>query len=79
MVRLVAISVVVVLATSVELVQLLVEYCHFRTLPTLPERVSVVEFVPEQTVADPATVPPTETGSTVTVASDEFVSAQTPL
>ena len=70
---------VVVLATSVELVQLLVEYCHFRTLPTLPERVSVVEFVPEQTVVPPAIEPPTETGSTEIVASEELVSAQTPL
>jgi hypothetical protein len=34
-------------------------------LPVLPLRVNVVEFIPEQTAADPAMVPPTLAGLTV--------------
>ena len=78
-VRLVAISVVVVLTTSVELTQLLVEYCHFTILPVCPDNVNVVLLLPEQTVAEPAIEPPTETGSTVTVASLELAVEHTPL
>ena len=36
-------------------------------------------MLPEQTVVPPVTVPPTEIGSTITVVSDEFSAAQTPL
>jgi hypothetical protein len=35
-------------------------------------------LVPEQTVVLPATVPPTDAGSTVTVASAEFAEEHTP-
>ena len=78
-VRLVAIRVVVVLATSTGVTQLSVDFCHFTMLPVYPESVRVVELVPEQTVVPPAIEPPTETGSTEIVASEELVSAQTPL
>ena len=64
-VRLVAVSVEVTLITSVAVVQLSAEYCHFTTVPVMPDKVSVVLLVPEQTVALPAILPPTETGSTV--------------
>ena len=36
--------------------------------PVWPLNVNAVEFVPVQTVAPPAIVPPTDTGDTVTVA-----------
>ena len=61
----VAIRVVAVLFTSVAVVHLSVDFCHLTTVPVCPERVSVVLLVPEHTVAEPAIVPPTETGSTV--------------
>jgi hypothetical protein len=48
-------------------------------MPVCPDKVSVVLFVPEQTVALPAIVPPAETGLTVTVASAEFAEEHTPL
>ena len=41
--------------------------CHLVTLPVCPLRVNTVLLVPVQTVAEPATVPPTEAGLTVTV------------
>jgi len=47
-----------------------VDFCHFTTLPVLPDKPNVVEFVPLHTVADPevtAIVPATEVGSTVMV------------
>ena len=78
-VRLVAVSVEVKLITSVAVVQLSVEYCHFTTVPVIPDKPSVVLLVPEQTVALPAIEPPTVTGSTVIVASEEFAVEQTPL
>jgi hypothetical protein len=78
-VRLVAVRVFVVFATSVEEPQLLVEYCHFVIVPVYPESVSVVLLVPVQTVASEETVPPTDTGSTVTVASAELAEEHTPL
>ena len=43
----------------------LVELCHLVTVPVLPLRVNIVEFVPEQIVADPAIIPPTLVGITV--------------
>ena len=53
--------------------------CHFVTEPVCPDKVNVVEFVPVQTVADPATVPPTEAGDTVIVAVAEFADEHAPL
>ena len=47
--------------------------------PVLPLNVNVVEFAPVQTVALPATDPPTEIGETVTVAEALFAAAQAPL
>jgi hypothetical protein len=41
------------------------EDCHLDTVPVWPLRVKVVLFVPEHTDALPATLPPTETGLTV--------------
>ena len=58
---------------------LLADDSHLTIVPTFPDNVNAVEFVPEQTVALPAIVPPAETGSTVTVAVAELVSAQVPL
>jgi hypothetical protein len=52
--------------------------CHW-IVPVLPERVSVVLFVPEQTEAAPLTVPATDTGFTVMVALAVFAGEQTPL
>jgi len=49
------------------------------TEPVLPLKVSVVEFVPVQTVAEPAIVPPTDAGETVMVAVALFAAAQAPL
>jgi hypothetical protein len=78
-VRSVAVRVVVVLAMSTGVTQLFVEYCHFVIVPVYPDSVSVVLFVPVHTVVLPDIVPPTDTGSTVTVASAEFSEEHTPL
>ncbi len=48
-------------------------------LPVLPESVSVVLFVPVQTVAAPAMLPATEAGETVIVAALVVAEAQDPL
>jgi len=56
-----------------------VDDCHLVTVPVSPLNVKVVELVPEQTVALPAILPPTEAGSTVTVASAELDDEQLPL
>ena len=53
--------------------------CHLVIVPVLPDNVNVVEFVTVQTVADPATVPPTEVGDTVIVAVAEFTDEHAPL
>ena len=53
--------------------------CHFVTVPVLPDNVKVVEFVPVHTVADPANVPPTDVGDTVTVVDEEFADEHAPL
>jgi len=73
------VRVVVVLAMSTGVTQLFVEYCHFVIVPVCPESVRVVLFVPVHTVASEETEPPTDTGSTVTVASTEFADEHTPL
>ena len=56
-----------------------VDFCHFVIVPVLPLNVKVVLFVPVQTVAPPATVPPTDVGDTVTVAVAEFADEHAPL
>ena len=79
-VRLVAVKEVVVLAMAVPAVaKLSSEDSQRVTEPVLPLKVSVVEFVPVQTVALPAIVPPTEAGETVMVAVALFAAEQTPL
>jgi hypothetical protein len=52
--------------------------CHW-IVPVLPDSVSVVLFVPEQTVAAPLMVPATDVGFTVIVALAVLAAAQTPL
>ena len=64
-----ATKVLVVLAISLGLVKPAdKEDCHLVTAPVLPLKVNVVLLVPLHTVAEPARVPPTEVGLTVTVA-----------
>ena len=53
--------------------------CHFVIEPVCPDNVKVVEFVPVHTVADPAIVPPTDAGDTVTVPVAEFADEHAPL
>ena len=69
-VKLVAVNVIVVLAMLVtaEAKVLEVEDSQRVIAPVCPLNVKVVEFVPVQTVALPAIVPPTEAGENVTVA-----------
>ena len=55
------------------------ELCHLTTVPVFPDSVSRPLVLPEQMVVPPETVPPTEAGSTVTVAAAEFAGEQTPL
>ena len=55
------------LVISTQVINGATSFCHFTTVPVLPDKVSVVEFVPEQTVALPAILPPTDVGSTVIV------------
>ena len=55
-----------------------VEDCHW-IAPVFPVNVSVVELVPEQTVAPPETLPETDVGETVIVAEPLLVEEQTPL
>ena len=43
--------------------------CHFTIVPTFPVKVNSVLFIPVQTIAFEPTAPPTEAGSTVTVAT----------
>ena len=79
-VKLVAVNVVVVLAMADPAVaKLSVELSHLTMLPVCPLKVNVVLFVPVQTVALPAMLPPTLAGSTVTVAVAELAAAQVPL
>ncbi|MNR58222.1 hypothetical protein D3C85_1791630 [compost metagenome] len=55
------------------------DFCHFTTLPVFPANVKSAGEVPEQIVCADETVPPTETGFTVTNTDAEFTAAQTPL
>ena len=48
-------------------------------VPIWPDNVKIVLFVPVQTATPPVTVPPTETGETVTVVAIELAVVQTPL
>ncbi len=77
----VAVKLVVVLVISVivPVKSAVNELCHLVILPVLPLSVNVVEFVPEQIVADPAIVPPTLVGLTVMVAVPLFAAVQDPL
>ena len=78
-VKLVAVKVVVVFAMVVPAVaKLSIEDSHLTTLPVCPLKVKVVEFVPVQTEALPAIVPPTDAGLTVTVPVALFAVAQVP-
>jgi hypothetical protein len=52
--------------------------CHC-TVPVLPDRVKIVLFVPEQTVAAPLTVPATDVAFTVMVALVLVAALHTPL
>ena len=52
--------------------------CHLTIVPVFPLSVNVVEFVPVQTVAPPAMLPPTDAGETVIVPLDENVESHTP-
>ena len=80
MVKFVAVKVVVVFAIVVtpEAKVLEAEDSHRTIVPVCPLKVKVVEFVPVQTVALPAMVPPTEAGLTVTVPVALFAVAQVP-
>ena len=49
------------------------------TVPVLPVNVKVVEFVPVQTEVPPEIVPPTEVGSTLTLAISLYSGAHSPL
>ena len=58
-----------------------VDFCHFTTVPVLPDKPKVVEFVPLHTVDDPevtAIVPATDVGSTVMVKAALVSFEQTP-
>ena len=44
----------------------IVDLCHLIILPVYPDNVNTVEFVPEQTVIEPAIAPPIEFGNTDT-------------
>ena len=60
---------------SVVVVKLAVEeLCHLVTLPVFPLKVSVVEFVPSQTDAEPEIEPATVNALTVTDATDDAIS-----
>jgi hypothetical protein len=78
-VKSVAVNVVVVLAMLVtaEANVLEVEDSQRVIVPVWPLKVSVVAFVPAQTVALPVIVPPTEAGETVTVAIALFAELHT--
>ena len=80
-VKLVAVNDVVVFATVLmpEEKSLTSDHSQRVTEPMLPDRVNVVLFVPVQTVALPAIVPPTDAGETVIVADPLLVEEQAPL
>ena len=56
-----------------------VEDSHRIIFPVYPLNSNIPLFDPEQTVAAPVIIPPTETGETVMVAELEFSAAQVPL
>ena len=66
-------------AISVHVVKGATELCHLTTDPVCPDKVSTSLAVPVQIVVPPATLPPTEVGSTVTTAEAEFTAGQLPL
>jgi hypothetical protein len=63
----------------VQVVNGLTELSQRTTEPVCPLRVKVPLVAPEQIVAPPLTLPPTEVGSTETVVVDELAVAQEPL
>ena len=62
-----SVKVCVVFAMSVTLLEKseTVEDCHLIILPTFPPNIKEIEFVPEQTLELPETVPPTDAGATI--------------
>ena len=74
------VRVVVALAISTGLVKAAsVDFCHFNTVPMLPDKVMFAGEAPEQIVWFEDAVPPTDTGLTVIVAYAELALAHTPL
>lgn len=67
------------LTISVQVLNGLTELCHLTTAPVLPDNVSNPLVLPVQTAEPPETDPPTEFGSTVTVAGTELSVGQVPL
>ena len=65
-----------VLVSVVMVLKLVVEDCHCSTFPRLPDRVSVPEFTPEQTVIGPVMVPGIVLGVTVMVYGADVTAAQ---
>ena len=75
----VAVNVAVVLAIGVPAVAKLSSEDSQRVIvPACPLKVNTVLFVPEQTLALPAIVPPTDAGKTVTVAVVLYAAAHEP-
>jgi hypothetical protein len=60
---------VVVFTISVQFVPPSTEYCHFKTFPVCPVKLTVPLLVPEQTVELLPTEPPIDNGLTVMVAA----------
>ena len=67
------------MAISDQVLNGVTELCHLTTVPVYPATVSNPLVFPAQMVEPPVTVPPTETGSTVTVAADDTAEEQVPL
>ena len=51
----------------------IVDLCHLIIFPVYPDNVNMVEFVPEQTVVEPAIDPPIELGNTETFTADRLL------
>jgi len=54
------------------------DFSHFKTLPVFPVKARFAGFVPEQIVCAEDTVPPTVSGSTVTIVYEDETFGQTP-
>ena len=55
------------------------ELCHLVTVPVWPAKVSMPLVLPKHTFVPPVTLPPTDTGSTVTITGVELATEQLPL